>query len=249
MQYLKYKELVDKKSKLQEEIKEAIICTLKANNGRFKYISPDIDDEDAGFEDGYPVISTLWGKHGTYNVAITEVYLVEQEHGLPEIYVDGIEQELETEQKGFMVYPPQFSDIIHFLMTSTYNRIHDYATRLALHGLVGKYNLLPDAFIYEDGTILSRYDSENYSLVQKYVSEIERLMKDSSEAIEGGDRDNVHSRIMKMADDLTILSMLEENMMVEVNNCFYFREKFQDKFNDINDEIEADLNGFFNLKY
>lgn len=247
MQYLIYKELVDKETKLQEEMKEAIICTLKANNGRFRYISPGIDDEGAAFEDKYPVISTLWGKHGAYNVAITDVYLVEQEHGSPEIYVDGIEQELETEQKGFMVYPPQFSDIIYFLMTSTYNRIHDYATRLALKQMTGKYNLLPAALHDENGVVLKEYSSEQHTLVQYYVTAIEQLVKDS--IVVDRNKDDVHSRIMEMADNLSTLSLIELQGLPEENNCFYFREEFQDKFNDINDDIEAELNEFFNFEY
>ncbi|MDR1715398.1 MAG: hypothetical protein LBS20_06100 [Prevotella sp.] len=252
MQYLKYKQLVDKETGLQEEMKDAIICTLKANNGRFRHISPGMDDEDAAFEDKYPVVSTLWGKHGAYNVAITDVYLVEQEHGSPEIYVDGVEQELETEQKGFMVYPPQFSDVIHFLMTSTYNRIHDYATRLALKQMAGKYNLLPAALSDENGVVLKEYSSEQHTLVQYYVTEIEQLMKDS--ILVDRDKDNIHSRIMEIAEELSTLSLIEsqglpeENMMVKINDCFYFREKYQDKFNGIYDEIEAELNEFFNFE-
>lgn len=255
MLYIKQKELVEKETKLQEEMKEAIICTLKANNGRFTYTSPDIDDEDAAFEDKYPVVSTLWGKHGTYNIAITDVYLVDSASGQSEIYVDGIDQDTETVQKGFMVYPPQFSDIIYFLMTPVSHRIYEYASRLALKELVDKYSLLPASFFNRDGVILDQYNNERYSLIQKNKGIIESLMKDISKAKTQADKDEIHSRIMEMADDLSTLNLIEsqgrpeEEMMVEENECFYFTEEYQDKFNDIYDEVEAELNDFFQFEY
>ena len=254
MLYIKQKELVDKETKLQEEMKETIICTLRANNGRITFVSPDIEDEDLSLDDKYPVISTLWGKHGTHNIAITDVYLVETESGHPEIYVDGVEQELENMQRGFMVYPPQFSDIIYFLMTPVSNQIYDYATRLAIKEMVDKYNVLPLALYDENGTILNRYNDEKYSLTQKYILDIEKLMKDAYETRLSKDRDEIHSRIMEMADDLSTLCLIEsqkkheDEMMFVENGCSYFIEKYQDEFNDIYDETEAALNEFFNFE-
>jgi hypothetical protein len=175
MQFKQYKELIEREGKLQKDMKNFILKALRKAGGRITYISPSADDDETNLDDKYPVISTLYGKHGTCNIAITGVYLKESSNDIQEIYADGIEQEAERKQEGFLIYPEQFSDIIHFITAPIGESIHSYAQRLALKDLVDKYNKLPHDFISEYGGIKQEYHSENRDNIQKYTQELEDI--------------------------------------------------------------------------
>lgn len=111
-----YDDLVKREEQLMADMKLFIYNVLKANNNHISCISILNDDEDASLEDKYPVISTLWGKHDNYNIAITDVYLKEYDKDIFEIYADGIDQDTETMKKEFKIHSLQFSDIMYFIM-------------------------------------------------------------------------------------------------------------------------------------
>ncbi len=99
-------------------MKEFILKTVNQAGDRITYTPCTEDDEELCLEDKYPVIATLWGKHGTCNIAITDVYLIKHNGGDPFIYADGIEQKMELRQEGFQIYWEQISDVLHFIMAS-----------------------------------------------------------------------------------------------------------------------------------
>jgi hypothetical protein len=98
-----YFKLIAEEKTLRGKMKNLIIATLKENNGRVTFIPEDEDDE-------YPVSATLWGKHDCPIIDISEVYLQNDE-----IYADGIDQQTGVLEKEFLIYPEQYSDVLHFI--------------------------------------------------------------------------------------------------------------------------------------
>ena len=242
MQFKQYKELIEKEEQLQEDMKNFILKSLKENDGRITYISPNADDDETSLDDKYPVISTLYGKHGTYNVAITDVYLQEQENCPVQIYVDGIEQEFEMQRKEFLIYPEQFSDIIHFITAPIREGIHSYAERLALKDLVDKYNKLPHDFLSEYGRIKTEYSRENWDNILKYTEDLEGIYMRCSEP--DCNKDEINSDLMAIVCDLAELVLFENKQKLikelteDVEEETRYTEEAQDEFNSLYDEIE-----------
>jgi hypothetical protein len=245
MQFKQYKELIEREKQLQEDMKNFILSALRANGGRITYISPNADDDETGLDDKYPVISALYGKHGTYNVAITDVYLQEQEHCPVQVYADGIEQEFEMQRKEFLIYPEQFSDIIHFITAPIREGIHSYAERLALKDLVDKYGRLPQDFYSGNGGIKHEYHSENWENIQKYTEELEDIYIRCSEPEQ--DKNDINSDLMAIICELAELSLFEnkqkliEDLTEDVEGETRYTEDAQDEFNSLYDEIEGQV--------
>jgi len=245
MQFKQYKELIEREKQLQEDMKGFILSVLRANDGRITYISPDADDEETSLDDKYPVISTLYGKHGTYNVAITDIYLQKQENCPDQIYADGIEQEFEMQRKEFLIYPEHFSDIIHFITAPIRESIHCYAQRLALNDLVSKYNKLPQDFQSEYGGIKQEYHSENWDYIRKHTEEIEGIYIRCSEPEQN--KDDINSDLMAIICELADLALFEnkqkliEDLTEDVEGETWYTEDAQDEFNSLYDEIEGQI--------
>lgn len=245
MQLKQYQELVQREKQLQEDMKNFILNALKTNRGHITYVSPDTDNEELTLDDKYPVIATLWGKHDTCNIAITDVYLVGQGDEHPIINADGIEQEMELKQDRFQIYPEQFSDILHFIMVSFNEKIRKYAERLALNDLVDKYNKQPQEFFSESGGIKHEYHSENWDNIRKHTSELEELYIRCSEP--DSNKDEINSDLMAIICDLADLALIEQNqlpmddMTEDCDGEIRFTEEKQDEFNDLYDEIEGQL--------
>ena len=90
--------------KLRSQMKDLIVESLKGNGGRITFTPENEDDE-------YPVCATLWGKHDSENIEISDVYLDEQD----EIYADGYEQSTGILEKNFTIYSEQYWDVVHFI--------------------------------------------------------------------------------------------------------------------------------------
>jgi hypothetical protein len=97
--------LMSEEEKLKKSMGELIHTVLKANNGRITFVPDDEDDE-------YPVTATLWGKHDSPNIDITDVYWVGKDK--PSVYADGIEQSSGCRETCFEIYPDQYSAILQF---------------------------------------------------------------------------------------------------------------------------------------
>lgn len=254
MQFKQYKELIERETQLQEDMKIFIIKALKKNDGRITYLPPNTDDDDeTSLDDKYPVISTLYGKHGTYNVAITDVYLQEQENCPVQIYVDGIEQEFEMPRKEFLIYPEQFSDIMHFITASIREGIHSYAERLALKDLVDKYDKLPKEFLSEYGRIESEYSRENWDNILKYTEDLEGIYMRCSEP--DFNKEEIKSELMAVICELAELALFENKQKLigglteDVEGEARYTEDAQDEFNSLYDEIESQLWELMNFNY
>jgi hypothetical protein len=99
-----YIRLIAEERTLRTQMKELVIATLKENNGRITFTPEGEDDE-------YPVSATLWGKHDSPIIDISDIYLKEND----EIYADGIDQQTGILEKEFRIYQEQYSDILHFI--------------------------------------------------------------------------------------------------------------------------------------
>lgn len=107
----RYSELQERLSKVEQDIKEFIIETLK-QDGR---ISLDLTQEESEDDNNYPVTSTLYGRHDNPQIKITDVYLDKQE----QIYADGIDNETGEKRCQFHIYSEQYSDILYFIGHAT----------------------------------------------------------------------------------------------------------------------------------
>ncbi len=252
MQLKQYNELIQTEKQLQEDMKNFILNTLKANNNHIAYTSPDADNEDVSMDDKYPVISTLWGKHDTYNIAITDVYLKEYGQGSVEIYADGIDQDTETVKREFLIYPEQFSDVMYFMMAPLNEQFYKFAAQLALKDLVDKYNKLPHEFYSESGSIKHEYHRQNGDNIQKYTSQLEEIYIKCAET--GCDKDEINSALMAISCDLADLALIEQNqlkmdaMTEDCDGEIRFTEEKQDEFNTLYDRIEGQLWELMNFK-
>jgi hypothetical protein len=253
MNYLSYKELQKAESKLQKDYRNFILKFLENNDNRVTYRSPKINDDTLSFDDRFPVVVTLYGKHDNHNIGITDIYTIKDSIGHISIYADGIDQEEETEMKGFTIYPEHYSEVASFLMTPVRLQLRKYAYKLALKELVEKYEKLPDFFFEENELIKTKYHEEYHESARYFTTKLEELMKTSSLANTTEEKDNVHSLIMELTDNLSTMELIKsENkldieMMIEQSGCLYYKEKYQDEYLGISEAIEAELNIFFNL--
>ena len=245
MHIKKYKELKEREHKLLQEMRDFIIDAIKAKNGRISYVSPDKDDEDMLLEDKYPIISTLWGIHGTYDIAITDVYVKENPIGQVEIYANGIDQNMKTEQKGFLIYPEQFSDIAYFITAPFLYYIDNYADRLALKDLIDKYGKLPSEFREKNGQIKNVFSEEYHNCLDNYRCEIEQMMIKCSESEHS--KHDINSELMGIISELAELALIERNQLLmnamteDCNGEIRFTEEKQDEFNNLYNEIEGQI--------
>lgn len=253
MQLKQYKELIGREQQLKEDMKSFILNALKVKGNHITYISSNANDEDSSLDDKYPVISTLWGKHDTYNIAITDVYLREYESGQAEIYADGIDQDMETVKKDFLIHPEQFSDIVYFIMAPHNEQIFIFASRLALKDLVDKYNKLPGEFFKESGSIKNEFHSENWDNIQKYISELEEIYIRCSDP--DSNKHNINSDLMAIICELAELALIENSRKLiegltedESENSTRYTDEAQDEFNDLYDEIEGRVWELMNFK-
>jgi hypothetical protein len=99
-----YFRLLAQEQRIGGRMKDLIIKALKENNGKISF-TPECEDDE------YPVSATLYGKHDCPVIEISDVYLNEHD----EIYADGYEQQCGILEKGFEIYPEQYSDILHFI--------------------------------------------------------------------------------------------------------------------------------------
>lgn len=243
MKLKQYNELIKRENQLQEDMKSYILEAVNQAGGRITYVSPDTEDEELTLDEKYPVVSTLWGKHGNYNIGITDVYTLGQ--NATTIYVDGVDQDTEFKQERLQIYPEQFSDILHFIMSSFNEKVRIYAERLALKDLVDKYDKLPHEFHRESGGIKHEYHSEYWDYKQTHISELDDLYIRCSET--NPDKHEINSDLMSCISDLADLALIEQNQLLTdamTEDCggeIRFTEEKQDEFNELYDEIEGQL--------
>jgi len=254
MDYIQYKELQRAEQKVREEYLDFIIRVLKKNGGRVSYKSPDFDNDELSFEDRFPIELQLYGKHGNYDIGITDVYIEDikkENSNYIIIYADGIDREEGYEMKSFTICSEHYAGIAIFLMAPIRDKLREYAKHLALNELVEKHAELPEVFFDKCGNILKKYHETFYVLVHQNTERMKEVMSLSVTATTARQRDELHSRISEIVDELSTLELiksqhiLEDEMMFLDNGCHYYIEKYQEEYNGIFDNVEAELNEFF----
>lgn len=102
----KYSQLAEQLSQIEKGI-EAFILSILDKHGR---VSLDLTEEEALDKNNFPVISTLYGRHDTPLIRITDVYS-EGSH----IYADGIDDDTDEKRREFYIYREQLPDIFYFI--------------------------------------------------------------------------------------------------------------------------------------
>lgn len=102
----KYSELAEQLSGIEKRI-EAFILNILNKYGR---VSLDLSEEEMLEKNNFPVTSTLYGRHDTPRIRITDIYS-EGNH----IYADGIDDDTDKKRHEFLIYSEQLSDIFYFI--------------------------------------------------------------------------------------------------------------------------------------
>lgn len=102
----KYSQLSEQLSEIEKEI-EAFILKILNRYGR---ISLNLTEEEVLDKNNFPVTSTLYGRHDTPRIRITDVYS-EGNH----IYADGIDDDTDEKRCKFLIYSEQLSDMFYFI--------------------------------------------------------------------------------------------------------------------------------------
>lgn len=103
----RYSKIKKLEKQLQAEQKSLLIDILNRNGRRIT--SHPVPDEEGDVE--YPITMAFYGKHDNPNISIMSVYLNEHD----ETYVDGIDEEIGSVERGFQVYPEHVSWVLDFL--------------------------------------------------------------------------------------------------------------------------------------
>ena len=158
---------------------------------------------------------------------------------------------MKTEQKGFLIYPEQFSDIAYFITASFLYCIDNYADKFAMKELVDRYEKLPSEFKKGYGTIKDEYRDEYNNYLQSHREEIEALMIKCSDP--NPDKQSINSDLMGIIGELAELALIEQNQLLmdamteDCNGEIRFTEEKQDEFNNLYDEIEVGIWGVMNF--
>lgn len=102
----KYSQLAEQLSQIEKGI-EAFILSILDKHGR---VTLDLTEEEALDKNNFPVTSTLYGRHDTPRIRITDVYS-EGSH----IYADGIDDDTDEKRREFYIYREQLPDIFYFI--------------------------------------------------------------------------------------------------------------------------------------
>lgn len=101
-----YSQLAEQLSEIEKEI-EAFILSILNKYGR---VSLNLTEEEALDKSNFPVISTLYDRHDTPRIRITDAYS-EGNH----IYADGIDDDTDEIRREFLIYREQLSDMFYFI--------------------------------------------------------------------------------------------------------------------------------------
>lgn len=102
----KYSELAEQLSGIEKRI-EAFILNILNKYGR---VSLDLSEKEMLEKNNFPVTSTLYGRHDTPRIRITDIYS-EGNH----IYADGIDDDTDKKRHEFLIYSEQLFDIFYFI--------------------------------------------------------------------------------------------------------------------------------------
>lgn len=101
-----YSELTEQLSGIEKRIEASILNILN----KYGRVSLNLTEEEMLEKNNFPVTSTLYGRHDTPRIRITDVYS-EGNH----IYADGIDDDTDEKRREFLIYSEQLSDIFYFI--------------------------------------------------------------------------------------------------------------------------------------
>ena len=81
----------------------------EAEQAMLKFILTEEEELD---DNNFPVTTTLYGKHDTPRIKLTDVYLTDDGEYL---LADGIDAETGEKRDGFYIYSEQYADIFQFV--------------------------------------------------------------------------------------------------------------------------------------
>ena len=102
-----YAELNEQLHQAEQDILQFMLELLK-KKGR---ISLGLSEEEEQDDNNFPITTTLYGRHDTPRIKLTDVYLSEGDH----LSADGIDAETGEKRSGFYVYSEQYADVFHFI--------------------------------------------------------------------------------------------------------------------------------------
>lgn len=100
---------------IDERLHEAEQAMLKFMLGflkRYARVSLGLTEEEELDDNNFPVTTTLYGKHDTPRIKLTDVYLTDDGQYL---HADGIDTETGEKRNGFYIYREQYADIFRFI--------------------------------------------------------------------------------------------------------------------------------------
>lgn len=78
---------------------------------KFGNVSLGLTKEEEFDDDNFPVTTTLYGKHDTPRIKLTDVYLTDGKY----LHADGIDADTGEKRTGFYIYNEQYTDIFRFI--------------------------------------------------------------------------------------------------------------------------------------
>lgn len=121
-----YKELVDRSKALHNDKEQFIINVIKQYGGR---VTIDVSEEDLVcmcLDEIYPTKTTVWGRHGDYDIYITSVH-INSEYGKDTILIDGTDTEDHYQSLNSNAYTWHYADIMSFLYHVLDLKLEEYA--------------------------------------------------------------------------------------------------------------------------
>jgi hypothetical protein len=102
-----YNRLLKEEKKLNGQMKDLIIKTLKRHYGIIKFVPK-------GKYDKYPMRAILWGRYNNPEVNISEIYLGKND----DICANGTNVEFCHKEEHFKICPEFYLDALHFIATA-----------------------------------------------------------------------------------------------------------------------------------
>lgn len=94
------------------EAEQAMLKFMLEFLKQYGRISLGLTEEEELDDNNFPVTTTLYGKHDTPRVKLTDVYLTDDGQHL---HADGIDAENGEKRTGFHIYSEQYADIFQFV--------------------------------------------------------------------------------------------------------------------------------------
>ncbi len=93
------------------EAEQAMLKFMLEFLARYGRVSLGLTEEEELDDNNFPVTTTLYGKHDTPRIKLTDVYLTDGRY----LHADGIDADTGEKRTGFYIYNEQYADIFRFI--------------------------------------------------------------------------------------------------------------------------------------